>query len=42
MNQRDDQINFKRLRFWIFVGGFSIFVIIVGIVKQLIIYFGGH
>lgn len=37
--ERDSEINVKRLRFWIFLGGFSIFVVVVGIVKQIIIFF---
>lgn len=39
MIERDSELNIKRIRFWIFLGGFGIFVVVVGIVKQLIIFF---
>jgi uncharacterized membrane protein YhaH (DUF805 family) len=39
MIERNSEINFKRLRFWIFVGAFSICVVVIGVVKNIIIYF---
>jgi hypothetical protein len=39
MSERDSEINFKKWRWYIFLSGFAIFVVLVGIVKQIIIFF---
>jgi len=38
-NIRDSEINVKKWRFWIYFAAFSVLVVLVGIVKQIIIFF---
>jgi len=41
MTERNSDINFKRLRFWIFVGGSAVVIVLIGIIKNIIIYIKG-
>ncbi len=34
--QRESGINFKRLRFWLFIGALPVLSLLVGIIKQII------